>query len=99
MDKQTGAEESVDRMCGEDQRREYTIPNLYTRIIHLAVHSLHTSPNKYSVHWEAQGLLLPDTLQFILEGRPLAMQISPNPSLNCLFRYSRNILSRVVTIK
>ena len=40
------------------------------------------------------ALLLPDTLQFILEGRSdftsLAMQISPNPSLNCLFRYSRN---------
>ena len=64
MDKQTGAEESVDRMCGEDQRREYTIPNLYTRIIHLAVHSLHTSPNNYSVHWEAQGLLIPDTLHY-----------------------------------
>ena len=63
-DKQTGARDSVDRMCGQDQRREYTIPQVYGKLVHITIHGVHTSHNNYSIHWQAQGLLLPDTLHY-----------------------------------
>ena len=31
VDKQSGRSESVDSMCGEDNRREYTVPSVYSR--------------------------------------------------------------------
>ena len=31
VDKQSGRRESVDSMCGEDNRREYTVPSVYSR--------------------------------------------------------------------
>ena len=64
VDKQSGASESVDRMCGEDNKREYTIPTMFTRLLHITVHSVHTSLQHYSLHWEATGDLLPDSQHF-----------------------------------
>ena len=31
VDKQSGQRENVDSMCGEDNRREYTVPSMYSR--------------------------------------------------------------------
>ena len=31
VDKQSGQRENVDSMCGEDNRREYTVPSVYSR--------------------------------------------------------------------
>ena len=68
VDKQSGASESVDRMCGEDNRREYNIPHMYTRLLHLTVHSVHTGYNNYTITWEAEGPLVPDSLQYQVPG-------------------------------
>ena len=27
--------ESIDKMCGEDNRREYSIPDIYNKMIHI----------------------------------------------------------------
>ena len=64
VDKQSGDRESVDRMCSEDNRREYTIPHVYLSIIHVAVSSVYTHVLNYSVTWQASGPLVPDSLQF-----------------------------------
>merc|ERR1712117_587283 len=63
-DKQTGTRENVDRMCSEDNRRQYTIPHVYSRIIHVHVSSVHTHVLNYTVSWSSSGPLVPDSLQY-----------------------------------
>merc|ERR1719232_1221414 len=64
VDKQSGQRENVDSMCGEDNRREYTVPSVYSRILHIAVSSVHKEALSYKISWITSGPLKPDSLQF-----------------------------------
>ena len=56
------------RMCSEDNRRQYTIPHVYSRIIHVHVSSINTHVLNYTVSWSSTGPLVPDSLQYQVIG-------------------------------
>lgn len=75
--KQTGDRFSVDKLCGEAKQNNITIPQVYSRLVHVSVRSVSSRAWEYSVEWQSSGLLTSDSLQSLQSYIRTTTQQSP----------------------